>query len=157
MLLKNDGTLPLKKGKSQTRCGRTACGSDEISALVTMPALLALSVSARRPEGGVSRSGDQLRSGDSVPAQRWRSGSSLGFYHRGWEAGPDSGIRHGRVVWWGKPTVLATAHVTTIDLKAEDIPSKAAGKYPFRVEWTGFSRLRRPANSASACASKAVP
>ena len=35
-------------------------------------------------------------------------------------------------------TVLATRRVSTIDLKAEDIPQEAAGKYPVRVEWNGF-------------------
>ena len=38
VLLKNDGTLPLKKGRDQTRCGRTACGPDEISRLAITPA-----------------------------------------------------------------------------------------------------------------------
>ena len=38
----------------------------------------------------------------------------------------------------GKPTVLATRDVTTVDLKAEDIPQEAAGKYPVRAEWNGF-------------------
>jgi beta-glucosidase len=35
-------------------------------------------------------------------------------------------------------TVLATHQFNNVDLKAEDIPQEASGKYPLRVEWTGF-------------------
>lgn len=35
-------------------------------------------------------------------------------------------------------TVLAERPVNNVDLKAQDIPSEASGKYPLRVEWTGF-------------------
>lgn len=35
-------------------------------------------------------------------------------------------------------TVLTERQVNNIDLKAQDIPPQASGKYPLRVEWTGF-------------------
>jgi beta-glucosidase len=37
-----------------------------------------------------------------------------------------------------KPTVFATRRVNLLDLKAEDIPQEASGKYPLRIEWNGF-------------------
>ncbi len=41
-------------------------------------------------------------------------------------------------IFGGKQTILATRDVTTVDLKAEDIPQEATGKYPVRAEWNGF-------------------
>ena len=41
-------------------------------------------------------------------------------------------------IFSGKPTILATLGVTTVDLKAEDIPQEATGKFPMRAEWNGF-------------------
>jgi beta-glucosidase len=38
----------------------------------------------------------------------------------------------------GPRTVLAVNHMNAVDLKAGDIPQEASGKYPLRVEWTGF-------------------
>ena len=38
----------------------------------------------------------------------------------------------------GKSTVLATRRVSGVDLKAEEIPPEAAGKFPLSVEWSGF-------------------
>lgn len=35
-------------------------------------------------------------------------------------------------------TVLASRQVNNVDFKAEDIPQEASGKYPLRVEWSGF-------------------
>jgi beta-glucosidase len=87
VLLKNDGTLPLKKGTIKLAV---------VGPLADQTRYL---VSTGRPKGGVSRSEDQLCSRDAVPAQRWRSSSGLGFHHHGGPAGPDSGIRDGRVVW----------------------------------------------------------
>jgi beta-glucosidase len=36
------------------------------------------------------------------------------------------------------PTLLATRQMSALDLRAEDIPPEASGKYPLRVEWNGF-------------------
>ena len=41
-------------------------------------------------------------------------------------------------IFGGKPTIVATRDVTTVDLKAGDVPQEAAGKYPMRAEWSGF-------------------
>ncbi|HTP68788.1 MAG TPA: glycoside hydrolase family 3 C-terminal domain-containing protein, partial [Dongiaceae bacterium] len=41
-------------------------------------------------------------------------------------------------MWGPQRTVLAERQVNNLDLKAEDIPVEAAGKYPLRIEWTGF-------------------
>ena len=37
-----------------------------------------------------------------------------------------------------KPTVLATRPVSSVDLKAADLPSEAANKSPLLVQWNGF-------------------
>jgi len=41
-------------------------------------------------------------------------------------------------IFEAKPTVLATRQVSSLDLKVEDVPQEASGKYPMRVEWNGF-------------------
>jgi beta-glucosidase len=41
-------------------------------------------------------------------------------------------------MWGVQRTVLAAYQVKNVDLKAEDIPQEASGKYPLRIEWTGF-------------------
>jgi beta-glucosidase len=38
----------------------------------------------------------------------------------------------------GKPTVLTRRSVSSVDLKAGDVPSEAANKSPLLVQWTGF-------------------
>jgi beta-glucosidase len=35
-------------------------------------------------------------------------------------------------------TVLAERQVNNLDLKADDLPQEASGQYPLRIEWTGF-------------------
>jgi beta-glucosidase len=41
-------------------------------------------------------------------------------------------------IWGPQRTVLAERQVNNLDLKAEDIPQEASGKYPLRIEWSGF-------------------
>jgi beta-glucosidase len=41
-------------------------------------------------------------------------------------------------MWGPQRTVLAERQVNNLDLKTEDIPQEAASKYPLRIEWTGF-------------------
>ena len=41
-------------------------------------------------------------------------------------------------VWGPQRTVLAERQVNALDLKGEDIPQEASGKYPLRIEWSGF-------------------
>ena len=38
----------------------------------------------------------------------------------------------------GNEPYWRSGQVSNIDLKAEDIPQEASGKYPLRVEWNGF-------------------
>ncbi len=42
----------------------------------------------------------------------------------------------------GKRAVLATRQVSNVDLKSEEIPQAASGKYPLSVEWNGFLTAR---------------
>jgi len=41
-------------------------------------------------------------------------------------------------MWGVERTVLAERQVNNVDLKAQDVPQEVSGKYPLRVEWTGF-------------------
>jgi beta-glucosidase len=41
-------------------------------------------------------------------------------------------------MWGPQRTVLAERPVNDLDLNAEDIPQDASGKYPLRIEWSGF-------------------
>ncbi len=41
-------------------------------------------------------------------------------------------------MWGPQRTVLAARQMNNLDLQATDIPQEASGKYPLRVEWTGF-------------------
>ena len=41
-------------------------------------------------------------------------------------------------MWGPQRTVLAERPVNNLDLKAENIPQDASGKYPLRIEWSGF-------------------
>src|SRR5690242_20296858 len=41
-------------------------------------------------------------------------------------------------MWGPQRTVLAERPVNNLDLKAEDIPQDASGKFPLRIEWNGF-------------------
>ena len=41
-------------------------------------------------------------------------------------------------MWGPQRTVLAERRVNDLDLKLEDIPQDVSGKYPLRIEWSGF-------------------
>ena len=129
VLLKNDGMLPLKQGATQNRVDWAARRSDEIPAWQLQRSSDAHGFFAGGTQGGVSGSANQLCSGDAIPAQRWRRSSRVGVHHERRAAGPQAGI-----CYWGDIRREAdhSRHrdVSTVDLKAEDIPQEATGKYP---------------------------
>jgi len=137
VLLKNDGTLPLKK--SGVKIALVGPLADQTRYLLgnyngrprhTVSVLEGLK--AEFPEAQITfLQGTQfLRAeGDVVPASflttlEGRPGLTAEF-STGEMFGPQR-------------TVLAERQVPSIDLRAQDIPPEASGKYPLRVEWTGF-------------------
>jgi beta-glucosidase len=137
VLLKNDGTLPLKQGAlkiavvgplaEQTRylLGNYNGGPTHIVSVLD-------GLKAEFPEAQINFvPGTQFLSnhGDLVPPPVFTDADGKPGLQEEFATGE---------FFRGNPTVLATRHVSTVDLKAEDIPSEASGKHPLRVEWNGF-------------------
>ena len=138
VLLKNDGTLPLKKGAIKLAvvgplADQTRYLLGNYTGIPTHTVSVLEGLKAEFPEAEINFvPGTQFlrNEGDPVPASV--------FTTKDGQPGLTAEFGTGEFFGGGKPTVLATLPVTTIDLKAADIPSKAIGKYPLRVEWTGF-------------------
>ena len=137
VLLKNDGTLPLKK--SGIKIALVGPLADQTRYLLgnyngrpTHTVSVLEGLKAEFPEAQITvSSGTQfLRpDGDVVPA------SSLTTL----EGRPGLTAEFSTAEMWGvERTVLAERQVSNVDLKAQDIPPEASGKYPLRVEWSGF-------------------
>jgi beta-glucosidase len=137
VLLKNDGTLPLKKSgikiavvgplADQTRYllgNYTGRPTHTVSVLEGMK--------AEFPDAQITvSSGTQfLRSeGDVVPTSFLTTLEGQPGLTAEFSTGEMFGVQR---------TVLADRLVNNVDLKAQDIPQEASDKYPLRVEWTGF-------------------
>ena len=137
VLLKNDGTLPLKKtGIKIALVGpladqtRYLLGNYNGRPTHTVSVLEGLKAEFPEAQITVSSGTQFLRpEGDVVPA------SSLTTL----EGRPGLTAEFSTGEMWGvERTVLAERQVNDVDLKAQDIPQEASGKYPLRVEWTGF-------------------
>lgn len=137
VLLKNDGTLPLKKdGVKIAVVGPLA---DQTRYLLgnyngqpTHIVSVLEGIKAEFPGAQVTfNSGTQfLRAeGDPVPASFLTTVEG--------QSGLTAEFSTGEV-WGVQRTVLAARQVKNVDLKVEDIPQEASGKYPLRIEWTGF-------------------
>jgi beta-glucosidase len=137
VLLKNDGTLPLKQGAIKIAVvgpladqTKYLLGNYNGSPSHTVSVLEGLK--AEFPEAQITFvPGTQfLRTdGDRVPESvlttaEGKPGLTATFSTGG--GFPATG------------TVLATRQVSTVDLKTEDIPQEAAGKFPLTVTWDGF-------------------
>jgi beta-glucosidase len=137
VLLKNDGTLPLKK--SGLKIAVVSPLADQTRYLLgnyngrpTHTVSVLDGIKAEFPDAQIAFvPGTQfLRyEGDVVPAAflttlEGRSGLTAEF---------STGD-----VWGPQRTVLAERHVNDLDLNGEDIPQEASGKYPLRIEWSGF-------------------
>jgi len=137
VLLKNDGTLPLKQGAIKIAVvgpladqTKYLLGNYNGSPSHTVSVLEGLK--AEFPEAQITFvPGTQfLRTdGDKIPESvlttaEGKHGLTATFSTGG--GFPATG------------TVLATRQVSTVDLKTEDIPQEAAGKFPLTVTWDGF-------------------
>ena len=137
VLLKNDGTLPLKKTgikialigplADQTRYLLGNYNGRPTHIVSVLDAL-----KAEFPDAQITfDAGTQyLRNeGDVVPAS----------FLTTLEGQPGLTAEYSTGEMFGpQRTVLAARQVPNVDLKASDIPQEASGKYPLRVEWTGF-------------------
>ncbi|MGB2634304.1 MAG: glycoside hydrolase family 3 C-terminal domain-containing protein [Candidatus Acidiferrum sp.] len=137
VLLKNDGTLPLKK--SGIKIAVVSPVADQTRYLLgnyngrpTHTVSVLDGIKTEFPDAQVtSVPGTQfLRyEGDVIP------GSFLATL----EGRPGLTVEFSTGEMWGpQRTVLTERTVNNLDLKAEDIPQEAAGKYPLRIEWSGF-------------------
>ena len=155
VLLKNDGTLPLKQGKLKIAvvgplADQTKYLLGNYNGTPTHTVSVLEGLRAEFPEAQINFvPGTQFLRADGD------AGSSVGIHQRRRPARAP-----GRVCYWREssaelPLYFRAVRATTVDLKAEDIPRKAKGKYPSRVEWNGFlSSDRDVVITALACAFK---
>ena len=155
VLLKNDGTLPLKPGPLKIAligplADQTKYLLGNYNGVPTHTVSVLEGLKAEFPEAQISFvPGTQFlrNDGDAVPASAFTTSDGQPGLKLEFATGE---------IFGGKPTVLATRDVTTVDLKSEDIPQEATGKYPMRAEWNGSLTPTETANTASACAFKRV-
>ncbi len=137
VLLKNDGTLPLKKGPLKIAlvgplADQTKYLLGNYNGVPTHTVSVLEGLRAEFPDAQISfvPGTPFLRNdGEAVPASAFTTSEG------------QPGLKEEfatRAIFGGKPTILATRDVSAVDLKAEDVPSEAKGKYPLRVEWNGF-------------------
>ena len=144
VLLKNDGTLPLKQGKLNIAligplADQTKYLLGNYNGTPTHVISVLDGMKTEFPEAQISFvPGTQfLRTeGDLVPASVLTNADG----QPGLIAKFSSGIGQ------GQGTVLATRPVSMVDLKAEGIPQEAAGTYPLSVEWDGFLTVNETAD-----------
>jgi beta-glucosidase len=137
VLLNNDGVLPLNKGALKIAlvgplADQTKYLLGNYNGVPTHTVSVLEGLESEFPEARISFvPGTQFlrNDGDAVPASAFTTS----------EGQPGLKIQFATgELFGGKPTILVTRDVTTVDLKSEDIPQEAAGKYPLRVEWNGF-------------------
>ncbi len=136
VLLKNDGTLPLKQGK--LKIALVGPLADQTKYLLgnyngTPNHIVSVldGLKAEFPEAQISFvPGTQFLRADGELVPESALTNSEG--QPGLTAKFSSGVNP------GEGTVLATRTVSKVDLKSEDIPQEAAGTYPLSVEWDGF-------------------
>ncbi len=137
VLLKNDGTLPLKAGPIKIAligplADQTKYLLGNYNGVPTHTVSVLEGLKAEFPEAQITFvPGTQFlrNDGDPVPASALTKSDGQPGLKLEFATGE---------LFGGKQTVLATRDVTTVDLKSEDIPQEARGKYPLRVEWSGF-------------------
>jgi beta-glucosidase len=137
VLLKNDGTLPLKKGA--TRIAVIGPLADQTTYLLgnytgspTHTVSVLEGLKAEFPEAQINFvPGTQFlrKDGVAVPSSVFTTAEG--------QPGLTQEFATGQL-FGGTPTVLTTRAVTLVDLKAGDVPSEAAHKSPLLVRWSGF-------------------
>ena len=137
VLLKNDGTLPLKKGATKIAvvgplADQTRYLLGNYTGIPTHTVSVLEGLKAEFPEAQITFvPGTQFlrNEGEVIPASFFTTTAG--------QPGLTVEFATGEFFGGQKPTVLATRPVTTIDLKTGDIPPEASGKYPLQVEWKG--------------------
>ena len=137
VLLKNDGTLPLKK--SGIKIAVVGPLADQTRYLLgnyngrpTHTVSVLDGLKAEFPEAQISFvPGTQFlrNEGDVIQASFLTTLEGQPGLAAEYATGEMFGVQQ---------TVLAASHVNNVDLTAQDIPQEASGQYPLRVEWTGF-------------------
>jgi len=137
VLLKNDGTLPLKK--SGVKIALVGPLGDQTKYLLgnyngmpTHTVSVLEGLKAEFPEAQITFvSGTQFlrNDGDPVPVSLFTTPEGQSGLKAEFSTGD---------VFGGKPTLLASRQVSGVDLKPEGVPQEATGKYPLVVEWNGF-------------------
>ena len=137
VLLKNDGTLPLNKtGIKMAVVGPLADQTKVLlgnyTGIPTHTVSVMEGLKAEFPDAHITFvPGTQFlrNDGEAVPA-------SLLTTPEG-QPGVKMDFATGEL-FLGKPVHLASKAAANIELKPEDIPAEAAGKFPLFVEWSGF-------------------
>lgn len=137
VLLKNDGTLPLKKSGLKIAvigplAEQTRYLLGNYSGRPTHIVSVLEGLKAEFPDAKITFvPGTQFLggSGDPVPASALTTSDGKPGLTVEFSTGD---------IWQGKGTVLATKNVGQVDLKAEGIPEAASGKHPFSADWSGF-------------------
>ena len=137
VLLKNDGTLPLKSGIKIAVVGPLADQTKYLlgnyNGIPTHTVSVLEGLKAEFPDTQITFvPGTQFlrNDGELVPAAVLTTPEG--------QPGLKVEFTTGDVFSNQKPTLLATRQVAAVDLKPEDIPQEASGKSPLLVEWTGF-------------------
>ncbi|HZP17473.1 MAG TPA: glycoside hydrolase family 3 C-terminal domain-containing protein [Terriglobales bacterium] len=137
VLLKNDGTLPLKtQGIRIAVVGpladQTRVLLGNYNGMPTHSVSVLEGLKAESPGAQITFvPGTQfLRSeGEPVPASLLSTADGKPGVTAGYATGDLMG---------GKPTPLAMRQESNIEIKPEDLPQEASGKHPLAIEWNGF-------------------
>ncbi len=137
VLLKNDGILPLKNGASKIAvigplADQTRYLLGNYTGTPTHTVSVLEGLKAEFPEAQINFvPGTQFLRKDGVPVP-----SSVFTTAEG-QPGLTQEFATGQL-FGEKPTILTTRSVSSVDLKAGDVPSGAANKSPLLVQWSGF-------------------
>ncbi len=137
VLLKNDGTLPLKSGPLRIAlvgplADQTRYLLGNYNGVPTHTVSVLEGLKAEFPEAQIRFvAGTQfLRDdGEAIPVSALTTNDGQSGLNLEFATGD---------IFGEKATTIASHNVTTVDLKAEDVPEEAKGKYPMRAEWNGF-------------------
>jgi beta-glucosidase len=138
VLLKNDGILPLKKGATKIAvigplADQTRYLLGNYTGTPTHTVSVLEGLKAEFPDAQISFvPGTQFlrKDGVAVPSSVFTTADG--------QPGLAQEFATGQMLFGATPTVLATRHVSEIELKGGDIPLEAANKSPLFVQWNGF-------------------
>ncbi|HVH86797.1 MAG TPA: glycoside hydrolase family 3 C-terminal domain-containing protein [Terriglobales bacterium] len=137
VLLKNDGTLPLKKSGIKIAvvgplADQTKVLLGNYNGIPTHTVSVLEGLKAEFPDAQITFvPGTQFlrNEGEPVPASLLTTPDGKSGVKMDFATGE---------LFLGKQVPLASGQSANIDLKPEDIPSEASGKFPLFIEWSGF-------------------